>query len=141
MVRHVNATKTVQGLRWHSPMLDDISGVKVKDGGWRKVEAGMRKMFLREVLGKLVVMQHFLFGGIVPAVEGMGGEEEEEGLRERHGDEADGEVVRSEGHEGHKHNGDAWGDCCGIKVPSSVGAVGEMRKRMSGEGLRRLPFD
>lgn len=145
MVQHVNATKTVQGLRWHSPMLDDISGVKTKDGGWTKIEGGMRKMFVREVLGKLVVMQHFLFGGIIPAVEGMSIEgdemvrvEDEEGAMVN---VEEGEARRAPGHEGHAHNANSWGDCCGIKVPSSVGAVGEMRKRNGAEGLRRLPFD
>lgn len=138
MVRHVNASKTVKGLRWHSPMLDDISGVK---GGWEKVEGGMRKMFLAEVLGKLVVMQHFLFGGVVEAVDGMSVERdgEEEGI-------VGGDGGGHEGHEGHDHGeeeGKGWSDCCGIRVPGNAGAVGEMRKRM-GEGmggLRRLPFD
>lgn len=134
MVRHVNATKTVQGLRWHSPMLDDISGVKE---GWGKICDGMKKMFVREVIGKLVVMQHFLFGGLVPAVQGMSEDEDVQAARD--GD--DGELLRAEGHAGHAHNADAWGDCCGIKVPSSVGAVREMKKRTGGEGLRRLPFD
>lgn len=111
-------------------MLDDISGVKE---GWVKVEGGMRKMFLGEVVGKLVVMQHFLFGGLVRAAEGMSVEEEEEvEVQAGHGEG---------GHEGHSHDGKGWGDCCGIAVPSNAGAVGEMRKRMGGEGLRRLPFD
>ncbi|KAB8748979.1 hypothetical protein FH972_026530 [Carpinus fangiana] len=136
MVRHVNATKTVQGLRWHSPMLDDISGVRA---GWAKIYAGMRKMFASEVLGKLVVMQHFLFGGLLPAAEGMTAPDADEG--DAGTAPGDGEVRVAEGHEGHAHNVSAWGDCCGIKVPSSVGARQEMRKRMGGEGLRRLPFD
>jgi len=137
MVRYVNATKTVQGLRWHSPMLDDISGVK---GGWAKVEGGLRKMFLREVVGKLVVMQHFLFGGVVAAVDGMSREEDDESGHAHAGG-------AYEGHDGHEHGegegeeGKGWGDCCGIKVPSNAGAVGEMKKRMGTEGLRRLPFD
>jgi len=140
-VRHVNATKTVQGLRWHSPMLDDISGVKA---GWGKVCEGLKKMFEGEVLGKLVVMQHFLFGGLVAAVEGMtagddDGDDEKEVVVP--GKEDEGEERVAEGHEGHKHNGDAWGDCCGIRVPSSVGAAQELKKRTGGQGLRRLPFD
>lgn len=128
MVRQVNATKTVQGLRWHSPMLDDISGVRE---GWVKVLSGLKKMFEGEVLGKLPVMQHFLFGGLIPAAEGMSGTEGSHEVEE----------LVEPGHEGHAHNHDSWSDACGIKVPSSVGAVQELRKRMGGEVLRRLPFD
>ncbi|KAK4989768.1 Serine/threonine-protein phosphatase 2A activator 2 [Elasticomyces elasticus] len=116
------------GLRWHSPMLDDISAAK----SWAKIEGGLRKMFLAEVLRKLPVMQHFLFGSILPAAEGMSPPDAVESES----------VTRDEGHEGHEHKETGWGDCCGIQVPSSVGAMQEMRKRMGGEGsLRRVPFD
>ena len=131
----MNSVKNVEGLRWHSPMLDDISSAK----NWSKVEAGMRRMFEKEVLGKVPVMQHFLFGGLIPAVDGMSGEED--------GVDGDTEAVAEEGQEvvmkdgmKHVHNPNSWGDCCGIKVPSSVGAAGEM-KRTQGQGLRRVPFD
>lgn len=126
-VGFVNSVKNVEGLQWHSPMLDDISSAK----DWGKVEAGMKRMFIKEVLGKLPVMQHFLFGSLIPAEEGMS-KEQTDGAEEG--------VVMEDGMR-HEHIPNSWGDCCGIKVPSSVGAMQEMKKRMGGEGLRRVPFD
>lgn len=130
-VAFVNSVKNVDGLRWHSPMLDDISSAK----NWMKVEAGMRRMFLAEVLGKLPVMQHFLFGGIVQAAVGMSQEDNEDA------DVEDGEGVVMKDGMVHKHAETGWGDCCGIPVPSSVGAMQEMKKKGMDQGLRRVPFD
>lgn len=136
-VNFVNSVKNVEGLRWHSPMLDDISSAK----NWSKVEAGMRRMFVAEVLKKLPVMQHFLFGSLVPAVEEMS-REEELGVPSEEDDPEGGEVVVMVDGMRHVHQMNSWGDCCGIKVPSSVAAGQEMKKRMGGgEGLRRIPFD
>jgi len=134
-VAFVNSVKTVEGLRWHSPMLDDISAAK----NWEKVEGGMRKMLVAEVLKKLPVMQHFLFGSLVPAVEGMSTEDDYGVLPEEEDD--GGEVVVMKDGMRHVHSPSSWGDCCGIKVPSSVGAAQEMRKRLGVGGLRRVPFD
>ncbi|KAL1614767.1 Serine/threonine-protein phosphatase 2A activator 2 [Diplodia seriata] len=136
-VAFVNSVKNVEGLRWHSPMLDDISAAR----SWRKIEGGMRKMFVAEVLGKLPVMQHFLFGSLVPAADDMSDEELLKCRVEGEPD-ADGNVtVLGEDGSSHKHNPHSWNDCCGIKVPSAVGALQEMKKRMGNEGLRRVPFD
>ena len=137
-VNFVNSVKNVEGLRWHSPMLDDISSAK----SWSKVEAGMRRMFVAEVLKKLPVMQHFMFGSLVPAVEEMS-REEEYGVPSEEEDPEGGEVVVMVDGMRHVHQMNSWGDCCGIKVPSSVAAAQEMKKRLGGggEGLRRIPFD
>jgi serine/threonine-protein phosphatase 2A activator len=137
-VNFVNSVKNVEGLRWHSPMLDDISSAK----SWSKVEAGMRRMFVAEVLKKLPVMQHFLFGSLVAAEEGMS-KEEDFGVPSEEEDPEGGEVVVMVDGMRHVHQMNSWGDCCGIKVPSSVAAAQEMKKRMGGgaDGLRRIPFD
>ncbi|KAG0708074.1 Phosphotyrosyl phosphatase activator [Suillus ampliporus] len=52
-IRFINSIKTAS-LRWHSPMLDDISAVRT----WEKVNSGMIKISLS--------IQHFLFGSILP---------------------------------------------------------------------------
>ncbi|KAI2640476.1 Phosphotyrosyl phosphatase activator [Hypomontagnella submonticulosa] len=135
-VNFVNSTKTVKGLRWHSPMLDDISSAK----SWNKIEGGMRRMFVAEVLRKLPVAQHFLFGSLVPAMEGMSTESEVGVSNEE--DEVEGGAIVVE-HDGvkHVHTANSWGDCCGIKVPSAIAAAQAMRKNGAGETLRRIPFD
>ena len=136
MVRETMASKSVKGLKWTQPMLDDISGAK----NWEKVEQGMRRMFVKEVLGKLPVMQHFLFGSLVPAAEGMS-REEEVGVKSEAEEKEGGEVAIEGGVVKHVHRNDAWGDCCGIKIPSTVAAKQEDRKKGEEEGLRRIPFD
>lgn len=45
----------------HSRMLHDISGV---NGGWKKINTGMIKMYRGEVWQKQPVIQHFLFGAL-----------------------------------------------------------------------------
>ncbi|PCH37425.1 Phosphotyrosyl phosphatase activator [Wolfiporia cocos MD-104 SS10] len=137
-IRFINSVKTAS-LRWHSPMLDDISAVKT----WDKVNSGMIKMYLVEVLGKLPVMQHFLFGSILAWDGPMPPPREE--------------ISQDGAHWGHAHAhpkdlGGAgqrevgWGDCCGIPVPS-VFAAAEAEKnkqpgaRLTGPAIRAVPFD
>ncbi len=134
MVRFTMKSKTIKGLKWTQPMLDDISGAK----SWEKVEQGMRRMFVKEVLGKLPVMQHFMFGGLVPAVEGMSIDD----ILPPEGELTEGgEIHVGEDGAGHVHRNDAWGDCCGIKIPSTVAVSQEAKKTGDREGLRRVPFD
>ncbi|KAL8801822.1 MAG: hypothetical protein Q9200_006813 [Gallowayella weberi] len=136
MVRETRTSKSVKGLKWTQPMLDDISGAK----NWEKVEQGMRRMFVKEVLGKLPVMQHFLFGSLVPASEGMS-KEEEVGVAPEEKEKEGGEVTIDQDEVRHVHRDDAWGDCCGIKIPSTVAAAQEAKKSGEEDGFRRIPFD
>ncbi|KAF9230031.1 Phosphotyrosyl phosphatase activator [Melanogaster broomeanus] len=121
-IKFINSIKTAS-LRWHSPMLDDISAVKT----WDKVNSGMIKMYKAEVLGKLPVIQHFLFGSFLPYT----------GRPPPPTSEGNGP------HHGHVHAG--WGDCCGIPVPSAFAAAQEMErgqgKVIEGPGIRPVPFD
>ncbi|KAF2126877.1 Phosphotyrosyl phosphatase activator [Dothidotthia symphoricarpi CBS 119687] len=136
-IAFVNSVKNVEGLRWHSPMLDDISASR----GWGKIEGGMRKMFRKEILEKLPVMQHFLFGSLVEAVEGMSTEGEAGVVSEQEEEEGgEVEVFTDEAGKRHVHASVGWGDCCGIRVPAAIGAEGEARKG-GARGLRRVPFD
>jgi serine/threonine-protein phosphatase 2A activator len=134
-IAFINSIKTTADLRWHSPMLDDVSSAK----NWGKINGGMIKMYDKEVLGKLPVMQHFLFGGLIPAVEGMS-EETEEAEK----DPKEPEVRIIDGPEGKRvvidrdgmtHVHSTWGECCGIKVPSAAGA----RLQEESTKLRRVP--
>jgi serine/threonine-protein phosphatase 2A activator len=118
-IQFINSVKLAPSIRWHSPMLDDISGVKT----WSKVEEGMQKMWTAEVLGKLPIMQHFLFGSLIQFTNISGKEVRDEDL------EAD---------DGHLHTyamGQQFPTCCGMRLPSAIAA----RQR---EGKSRsLPFD
>lgn len=105
----------------------------------------MIKMYQAEVLGKLPVIQHFLFGSILPyqGIPAPAPKTEEE-----------------DAHWGHSHAhvpagaspvdkaALEWGDCCGIPVPSAFAAAADEAEKkrsgiglLSGQGIRPVPFD
>ncbi|KAK9478760.1 Phosphotyrosyl phosphatase activator [Lipomyces japonicus] len=113
-IQFINSVKTAS-LRWSSPMLDDISGVKT----WQKVNEGMIKMYKAEVLAKVPIMQHFLFGSILAIVGGNLPSETEPASASTADDDTNQAAFI---HAGHVHADGVWGDCCGIKVPSAIAA-------------------
>ncbi|KZS96925.1 Phosphotyrosyl phosphatase activator, partial [Sistotremastrum niveocremeum HHB9708] len=123
-IQFINSIKTAS-LRWHSPMLDDISIVKT----WDKLNSGMIKMYQAEVLGKLPVIQHFLFGSIIslPKDFPVG---------------PSSPMDENDRHAGHNHGAgiNTWADCCGIPVPSVFGAKVAGDAGLSGSGIRPIPF-
>lgn len=144
-IMFINSIKSAS-LRWHSPMLDDISAVKT----WDKVNSGMRKMYAAEVLGKLPVMQHALFGSLIP----FPTPEEDPELAKALAEEGE---VQLDAH-GHVHETGWAMDCCGIPVPSAFaqaaaeghpaapnagvgGAVGGGALFAGRSGIKPIPFD
>ena len=95
-------------------MLDDISSAK----SWEKIANGMHKMYQAEVLGKLPIMQHMLFGSLYSFV-------------------GSDPSVFEEPDRGHVHaHGQLFPECCGIRVPSAIGAS------KADDTMRKpLPFD
>ncbi|KAF9130507.1 Serine/threonine-protein phosphatase 2A activator 2 [Mortierella sp. 14UC] len=125
-VKFINSVKSAS-LRWHSPMLDDISAVKT----WDKVNSGMIKMYKAEVFGKLPIMQHFLFGSLIPF----------KGLSDNRILDEDEEEAGVEGHQHIHAFGQEFPTCCGMKIPSAIAAAAASGGASGGGGARRLPFD
>lgn len=128
-ISFINSIKTSASLRWHSPMLDDISGVKK----WSKVAEGMVKMYEAEVLNKLPIMQHFYFGNFLQCPDGISPPH----------DASSGNIHDEEMEEELSHAHSTYGDCCGIKVPSAFAAAAAAASAAEGnkKSHRRIPFD
>lgn len=95
----------------------------------------MIKMYLAEVLGKLPVVQHFLFGSILSYPGELPSQEDVE-------QDAHWAQHRDLGGPGQAEVG--WADCCGIPIPSAFGAAAESkndRMRLQGPAIRPVPFD
>ncbi|KAK4054252.1 Serine/threonine-protein phosphatase 2A activator 2 [Microbotryomycetes sp. JL201] len=100
---------------------------------WDKVNSGMLKMYRAEVLAKLPVAQHFMFGSLLPYPNRTDLAEDPSQVDEV-GVHADAE--------GHIHvRGEGFGDCCGIKIPSGFAAAQDLKQRDVGINVRRIPFD
>lgn len=98
-------------LRWHAPLLDDISAVK----SWDKVSEGLMKMYAIEVLSKLPIMQHLLFGSLFSF--DRSGDGDSDG--DDNSDDSDGHidiVTKKNTKPIHLHSN--RGDCCGNPIPS-----------------------
>lgn len=100
-------------------------------------------MYNAEVLGKLPVAQHFLFGSIIQRPEGIAppsGDINDPHWGHAHGPAGTGAVGQGQS---------GWGDCCGIPVPSAFaaaqaekgGAVRSFGAPLAGAGIRPVPFD
>eukprot|EP00929_Paragymnodinium_shiwhaense_P098866 TRINITY_DN60380_c0_g1_i1.p1 TRINITY_DN60380_c0_g1~~TRINITY_DN60380_c0_g1_i1.p1 ORF type:complete len:429 (-),score=83.35 TRINITY_DN60380_c0_g1_i1:89-1312(-) len=61
-IRQVLLAKKGAPFHETSPMLYDITAVPT----WQKIHAGLVRMYRAEVLGKYPVIQHFLFGPLIP---------------------------------------------------------------------------
>ncbi|KAK6460687.1 Phosphotyrosyl phosphatase activator [Scheffersomyces coipomensis] len=133
-IHFINNIKTIPknqteklSIRWHSPMLDDISAAK----SWQKIKEGMIKMYKAEVLGKLPIIQHFMFGSIILCPEGVSKHDENSSDDHGHDDNC-----------GHLHDvANPWGDCCGIKIPSAIAASESLRMAEHQTHHKPIPFD
>lgn len=136
-IAFINSIKT-HSLRWHSPMLDDISAVKT----WDKVNSGMRKMYAAEVLNKLPVMQHALFGSVLA----FPTPEEDPELAKAIAEQGE---TQLDAH-GHVHEKGWAMDCCGIAVPSAFAEAAAVKGGAAQvqpppftarPGIKPIPFD
>jgi len=107
-----DAKTGASSLRVLAPMLDDISAVR----SWTKIYQGLTKMYRVEVLGKVPIMQHFLFGSIIPFTSNSSGERNLTEIK----------VHR--------------GDCCGNPLPSRYASSSKDQNCLH-KATNQMPFD
>ena len=112
-------------------------------------------MYYAEVLAKLPVAQHFLFGDLLPFPTPPSPTLTPSDPTHQHSSACAHDAPSESGKEirkdsrGHLHvvGEVGFGDCCGIAIPSRFAAAEEERRKNNGvvsEGngpLRRIPFD
>lgn len=112
-------------IRWLSPLLDDISAAK----SWDKVCTGLLRMWRAEIVGKLPIMQHFLFGRLLsfePAPNAAQGASLPS-------------ATAPTGPAHYRHS--LRGDCCGNPLPSIYAALASDRDADEPIHQPGLPFD
>lgn len=118
--RCLSEAPRTNALRWMSPVLDDISAVKT----WDKVNGGLIKMWRVEVMSKLPIMQHLLFG---EEILNFKRNEQKDQTEEESADPATVHYTHS-----------LRGDCCGNPLPSIYAATNNNESKSKQPGL---PFD
>lgn len=93
-------------------------------------------MYLAEVLGKLPVMQHFLFGSILAYDGPVTAASNDRNPNDPHR----GHVHAHQDLGGAGQQATGFGDCCGIPIPSAFGAA-QAEKARPLAGVRPVPFD
>lgn len=91
----------------------------------------MIKMYKAEVLGKLPIMQHFMFGSLIHF---------EGGADQAESHEDDCGHVHVQPQDGVFAMGQEYPDCCGIPVPSAIAAAA-LAQREGKQKSRPIPFD
>ncbi|KAJ1507105.1 Serine/threonine-protein phosphatase 2A activator 2 [Coelomomyces lativittatus] len=126
-IQHLRDTSSVS-LRWHAPVLDDISAVKT----WFKIEKGLHLLYFKEVLSKLPVMQHFLFGSLIPFSNPRLDQLSLLTTDPLHSMDAHVHVYAM---------GQEFPTCCGMRIPSIHAVLGAQTKAKANSTLKTLPFD